>query len=90
MKLTNTILSTSALCLTAYAGPLATKTTTQAASATSCTVTEYASVSAAVKSCTSIALSGITVPAGDYLELTKLKDGATVTFEGTTVRSGPR
>ncbi|KAF2757030.1 glycoside hydrolase [Pseudovirgaria hyperparasitica] len=52
--------------------------------ATSCTVTEYASVSAAVASCTAITLKSITVPAGDTLDLTKLKAGSKVTFSGTT------
>jgi polygalacturonase len=38
----------------------------------------------AVSSCTNIAINGITVPAGTTLDLTKLKDGTTVTFSGTT------
>lgn len=47
-----------------------------------CTVTSYADVAAAVKSCTNIVINGITVAAGETLEL-NLKTGASLTFEGT-------
>ncbi|XP_050305046.1 polygalacturonase-like [Anthonomus grandis grandis] len=47
-----------------------------------CTVTSYAAVSAAVSSCTSLVIKGITVPANKTLTL-NLKTGATLTFEGT-------
>jgi polygalacturonase len=38
----------------------------------------------AVASCTAITISGITVPAGTTLDLTKVKTGTTITFTGTT------
>ncbi|KKY29256.1 putative glycoside hydrolase family 28 protein [Phaeomoniella chlamydospora] len=50
----------------------------------SCTFTSAASASASKKSCSNIVLDGITVPAGETLDLTNLADGTTVTFEGTT------
>jgi polygalacturonase len=50
----------------------------------SCTVTQYAGVPAAVANCTAITLSNILVPSGQTLDLTKLKKGATVTFAGKT------
>ena len=50
----------------------------------SCTVSTYSSLSAAVSSCTALSLSSLTVPANTTLDLTNLKDGATVVFEGTT------
>lgn len=56
----------------------------RAADATSCTVTAYASISAAVASCTAITLSNIAVPAGSGIDLSKLKQGTTVTFAGKT------
>ncbi|KAH9105625.1 hypothetical protein AeMF1_018620, partial [Aphanomyces euteiches] len=37
-----------------------------------------------VSSCSSVVISSLQVPAGVTLDLTKLKDGATVTFTGTT------
>ena len=73
------------------AAVLATTTTTKSTSnagasdAGSCTVSDFAQVSAAVKACSALTISGLTVPAGEFLDLTKLQDGATVTFEGTTV-----
>ncbi|XP_050305047.1 polygalacturonase-like [Anthonomus grandis grandis] len=47
-----------------------------------CTVTSYDAVSAAVSSCTTLVIKGITVPANKTLTL-DLKTGATLTFEGT-------
>jgi polygalacturonase len=55
--------------------------------ATSCTVASYSGVAAAVQSCTAITLSNIAVPAGSSLDLSKLQNGATVTFSGKTVSS---
>ncbi|KFY03600.1 hypothetical protein O988_01372 [Pseudogymnoascus sp. VKM F-3808] len=52
--------------------------------ATPCTVTEYASISSAVASCTDIVLSNIAAPASSSIDLSKLKDGAKVTFDGKT------
>lgn len=57
---------------------------TVAAGDSSCTVTQYADVSAAVANCTAITLSDIAVPGGQTLDLTKLKTGASVTFAGKT------
>ncbi|KFY77649.1 hypothetical protein V499_02996 [Pseudogymnoascus sp. VKM F-103] len=51
---------------------------------TACTVTAYASISAAVASCSNIVLSGISAPASSSIDLSKLKTGAAVTFSGTT------
>ncbi|CAG9766904.1 unnamed protein product [Ceutorhynchus assimilis] len=48
----------------------------------SCTVTSYSGVAAALKSCTTLVLKDITVPASTTLELT-LKNGASLTFAGT-------
>ncbi|KAK6087011.1 endopolygalacturonase 1 [Seiridium cupressi] len=50
----------------------------------SCTFTDAASAIKGKASCTSIVLSGITVPAGTTLDMTGLKTGTTVTFSGTT------
>lgn len=55
----------------------------------SCTVTEYSQLSAAVKGCTSITISGLAVPASSSLNLASLKSGTTVTFEGKTVSETP-
>ena len=50
----------------------------------SCTFTDAASAIKGKTSCTNIVLNNIQVPAGTTLDLTKLKDGTTVTFQGTT------
>lgn len=52
--------------------------------ATACTFTSAASAIASKASCSSITLNNIAVPAGTTLDLTKLNDGTTVTFQGTT------
>ncbi|KAI2473363.1 glycoside hydrolase family 28 protein [Annulohypoxylon bovei var. microspora] len=49
-----------------------------------CTFTSSAAASSGKKSCTNIVLNGITVPAGETLDLTGLTTGTTVTFQGTT------
>lgn len=51
-----------------------------------CTITSsnLSSISSIKKSCTNIVVNGVTVPAGETLDLTGLKDGTTVTFKGTT------
>lgn len=48
-----------------------------------CTVTAYASISSAVKSCTNILLSGVSVPASSTVSLA-LQTGAALTFAGKT------
>lgn len=50
----------------------------------SCTFTDAAAAVKGKSSCTNIVLNNIAVPAGTTLDLTKLKDGTTVTFQGTT------
>ncbi|KAI0121526.1 glycoside hydrolase family 28 protein [Hypoxylon sp. NC0597] len=60
------------------------KTVSERASSSSCTFTSITSLSAQKKSCTDIVLDGITVPAGQTLDLTSLTEGTTVTFQGTT------
>ncbi|ETS77897.1 Endopolygalacturonase 1 [Pestalotiopsis fici W106-1] len=50
----------------------------------SCTFTDAASAIKGKTSCTSIILKDITVPAGTTLDMTGLKTGTTVTFQGTT------
>lgn len=52
--------------------------------ASSCTFTDAAAAAKGKTSCSSIVLKGITVPAGQTLDLTGLKDGTRVTFSGTT------
>ncbi|OTB05380.1 glycoside hydrolase family 28 protein [Hypoxylon sp. CI-4A] len=66
----------------ALAAAVPTKTVSSRASA--CTFTSTESIAAQKKSCSSIVLDGITVPAGETLDLTKLTSGTTVTFQGTT------
>jgi galacturan 1,4-alpha-galacturonidase len=50
----------------------------------SCTFTDAASAISGKKSCSTITLKDITVPAGTTLDLTKLNDGTKVIFSGTT------
>ncbi|KAI1403812.1 glycoside hydrolase family 28 protein [Hypoxylon fuscum] len=52
--------------------------------ASSCTFTSVESLAAGKDSCTDIVLDGITVPAGQTLDLTDLTDGTSVTFQGIT------
>ncbi|OLN87152.1 putative endopolygalacturonase D [Colletotrichum chlorophyti] len=49
-----------------------------------CTVTKFEDIANAVKTCSDITLSNIVAPANSPIDLQKLKDGATVTFDGTT------
>ncbi|KAL2127230.1 hypothetical protein VTI74DRAFT_11066 [Chaetomium olivicolor] len=51
---------------------------------TPCVCTAYSQISAAVASCTDIVLSNIAAPNGSAIDLSKLKTGATVTFDGLT------
>nr|O42824.1 RecName: Full=Polygalacturonase; Short=PG; AltName: Full=Pectinase; Flags: Precursor [Penicillium janthinellum]BAA24524.1 polygalacturonase [Penicillium janthinellum] len=53
-------------------------------SSSTCTFSSAASASASKSSCSTIVLSNIEVPAGKTLDLTDLKDGTKVIFEGTT------
>ncbi|PSK42359.1 Endopolygalacturonase B [Elsinoe australis] len=52
--------------------------------ATSCTFTDAAAAVKGKASCTAIVLNNIAVPAGTTLDMTGLKSGTTVTFQGTT------
>ncbi|KAL5363351.1 putative endopolygalacturonase I [Aspergillus floccosus] len=52
--------------------------------ASSCTFTDAAKASSGASSCSSIVLKNIAVPAGKTLDLSNVKDGTTITFEGTT------
>ncbi len=64
-----------------------TVTTSSASSSTSgtpCVCTAYSEISAAVASCTNIVLSNIHAPDESAIDLSKLKAGSTVTFDGRT------
>ncbi|KAH7382300.1 glycoside hydrolase [Pyrenochaeta sp. MPI-SDFR-AT-0127] len=50
----------------------------------SCAFTDAAAAIKGKASCTAIVIKDMTVPAGTTLDLTKLKSGTTVTFQGTT------
>lgn len=50
----------------------------------SCTFSDAATAIKNKASCTAIVIKDMTVPAGTTLDLTKLKSGTTVTFQGTT------
>ncbi|KIN03278.1 glycoside hydrolase family 28 protein [Oidiodendron maius Zn] len=52
--------------------------------AATCTVTAYASISAAVKTCSNIVLSNISAPPSSTIDLQNLQTGAVVSFAGTT------
>ncbi|KAJ5792408.1 uncharacterized protein N7503_008386 [Penicillium pulvis] len=49
-----------------------------------CVVSEYASLSSAVASCTNIVLSDLYAPPSSTIDLSSLQTGASVTFAGTT------
>ncbi|KAL4865834.1 hypothetical protein BDV12DRAFT_145261 [Aspergillus spectabilis] len=51
---------------------------------TTCTVSEYASLSSAVASCTNILLSDLYAPPSSTIDLQNLQTGAAVIFDGTT------
>lgn len=74
-KLTSMLLSAGALVSAAPAG-LETRA--------GCTFTDAASAIKGKTSCSTIILNNIAVPAGTTLDLTGLKSGTTVTFQGTT------
>lgn len=57
---------------------------TELAERASCTFTDAASAIKGKSSCSTITLKNIAVPAGETLDLTKLKTGTHVIFEGTT------
>lgn len=47
-----------------------------------CTVSDYSKAASAAKSCSTLTIKSMTVPAGKTLELS-MKDGATLKFSGT-------
>lgn len=53
-------------------------------SGTPCVCTAYSQISAAVAACTNIILSNIAAPNGSAIDLSGLKAGTTVTFDGLT------
>jgi polygalacturonase len=59
-------------------------TPTIAATTGACHVTAYSAVAAATVACNDIILDNITVPGNSTLDLSKLKTGTKVTFEGRT------
>ncbi|OHE97231.1 endopolygalacturonase 1 [Colletotrichum orchidophilum] len=72
----SSLLALGALAATAIAAPLDARA--------GCTFTDAASAIKGKASCTNIVLSNIAVPAGTTLDLTGLKAGTTVTFQGKT------
>ncbi|EXK77741.1 polygalacturonase [Fusarium oxysporum f. sp. raphani 54005] len=50
----------------------------------SCTFSDASKAMAGQSNCTNLILNNVAVPAGTTLDLTKLQDGAKVTFQGTT------
>ncbi|CEL01762.1 hypothetical protein ASPCAL01340 [Aspergillus calidoustus] len=84
-----TIKSTTATAPSTTEAPTTEAATNTASSAignggTTCTVTEYASISSAVESCTNILLSDIYAPPSSTIDLQNLQTGAAVIFAGTT------
>ncbi|OAK99264.1 glycoside hydrolase [Phaeosphaeriaceae sp. SRC1lsM3a] len=66
------------------AGALAYAAPASLESRASCTFSDAAAAIKGKSSCATIVIKDMTVPAGTTLDLTKLKDGTTVTFQGTT------
>ncbi|GMM35231.1 hypothetical protein DASC09_025560 [Saccharomycopsis crataegensis] len=74
----------SALLALAQAGPVNHSHELQKRSSCTITTSNLSEIASIKKSCTSIVVDGVTVPAGETLDLTGLQTGTTVTFEGTT------
>ncbi|KAF9892113.1 hypothetical protein FE257_002519 [Aspergillus nanangensis] len=66
------------------AAPAPTRVSDLTKKSSSCTFTDASKASSSVSSCSSIILKDIAVPAGKTLDLSKVEDGTTITFEGTT------
>ncbi|KAG9190924.1 polygalacturonase [Alternaria panax] len=66
------------------AGALVSAAPSSLDSRASCTFSDAAAAIKGKASCTAIVIKDMTVPAGTTLDLTKLKSGTTVTFQGTT------
>ncbi|KAJ5105585.1 hypothetical protein NUU61_002932 [Penicillium alfredii] len=67
-----------------FAVPAPSRVSNLVKKATSCTFSSAASVSASKKSCSTIVLDNIEVPAGETLDLSNLKSGTEVIFQGET------
>lgn len=50
----------------------------------SCTVTSASEATESVSGCSKVVVKDVKVPAGETLDLSKVDDGTTITFEGTT------
>ncbi|KAF2224140.1 the polygalacturonase [Elsinoe ampelina] len=74
----------SPILLTALAAGVAVAAPATNVARASCTFTDAKTAIARKGSCTAIVLNGIVVPAGTTLDMTGLKSGTTVTFQGTT------
>ncbi|KAJ5149950.1 CAZyme family GH28 [Penicillium atrosanguineum] len=64
--------------------PTASRASSQVKRATSCTFTSATKASESQKSCSTIVLDNIEVPAGESLDLSDLEDGTKVIFDGET------
>ncbi|KAM0283710.1 hypothetical protein ACHAQH_002299 [Verticillium albo-atrum] len=82
--LTNAILALGALASTAIANPLPAKFEIIESRATTCTFANTADLAKTYKTCDKIILNNIAVPAGASLDLSGLKSGANVVFQGKT------
>lgn len=78
------LLGLAALGSLAAAAPAPSRASELVERGSTCTFTDAAKASASASSCSNIVLKNIKVPAGQTLDLSKAKDGATITFEGTT------
>ena len=81
-----TVTATTAVSTTAATSSSTTTTTSSSTTTpgTPCVCTAYSQISAAVASCTNIVLSNIAVPGESAIDLSGLKAGSTVTFDGLT------
>ncbi|GMF66762.1 unnamed protein product [Aspergillus oryzae] len=89
------LLGLAALGSLAAAAPAPSRTSELVERGSSCTFTSAAQASASAKSCSNIVLKNIAVPAGETLDLSKAKDGATGTttfgykeWKGPLIRFG--
>ncbi|SPQ25674.1 27339075-7534-4851-a438-cd15d811421d [Thermothielavioides terrestris] len=76
--------STTAVATTTVTSLTTSSSASPTTSSNPCVCADYSQISAAVASCTDIVLSNIAAPGGSAIDLSKLKAGATVTFDGLT------
>lgn len=81
------LLGLAALGSLAAAAPAPSRTSELVERGSSCTFTSATQASASAKSCSNIVLKNIAVPAGETLDLSKAKDGATVRSTNCTIFS---